>query len=956
MEGITTLNGCCACLSTKYKLKPMNHEEIYIYNRLLLKDCIRETMFICVFCRTLLNKINKFIKQCELAQQLMNNFNMDNSIEMTAIHNLSTSSVELNYYLGDELMIKDEDDVFDDDIPLILLSNNSDNCELEDETSDHLNVNSLKKGNSVDNLQELEVKEDIDFDINITPTGCFDKKLYKNKGKKKNKTTIPNGFSSRMVRETDEYTVIKLTKEQVLEEMEANRKTEKYNMAPYKCEKCAKGFNFEDVLLSHLEKHSPASKMPPTNRKKRGESWTEDTMRAAINAIQRGQLTQRAASEKYNIPRRTLRDHLKDGNAKKRFGRKPVFSENQEADLVARIIRFAKIGMPLTPKFIKKQAFLFCEKAAGKDWLRSFLKRNPSISKRKPQIMNPAGAQKLNKASVQQHFEVVEKLYDDLDIREHPERLYNMDEKGCRITVHNQHTVLAEKGSKRVHPIAPENAENVTIAMCVNAVGTAIPPMILFKGQRKRADLKKNVPNGTLVQMAPKGSMTSDLFVEFIKHLAKFKVAGKCLLIFDAKCHLSIEALDEAEKNDIVLYCLPSNTTHELQPLDKSVNKSFEHHWDEAVLNFLHENPNEILTKATFNQLFTKVWYKCMTYNNIVNGFKATGLFPFNPEAIPEEAYAPSVLTEIPYPQIEDNSVQNAGPPNQNHSTQEIDQPMQDIRDNDENSYNPSYSSFLSSDKQPVNFDNYQHKPGFPSCEQLSKKPRTDYNFPVESLDAVRDNSGEKFRLVDYYSSSTEFSEGEDTRKEEHNVQCASSSSILSSSCLELKASCSGLQRNREISPVPSTESSAEGFINQQHKSKLSVADVYSGLSSEEFESEHVMLSRSNVTPKKQPTNYSLPNFNRISSGDSTCSHESEDNIPLSSLRKQNDKMSFQELFPTPNYAIVKNERPRKKAMNYKGQKITKNLFMENKRKVKGQKANKKNKTQRNYDETIKRE
>ncbi|CAG4979857.1 unnamed protein product [Colias eurytheme] len=184
-----------------------------------------------------------------------------------------------------------------------------------------------------------------------------------------------------------------------------------------------------------------------------------------------------------------------------------------------------------------------------------------------------------------------------------------MDEKGCRITVHNQHTDLAENSNKRIHLIAPEHAENVTIAMCVNAVGRAIPPMILFKGQRKRPDLKKNVPNGTLVKMAPKGSMTSDLFVKFIKHLAKFKIVGKCLLIFDGvKCHLSIEALDEAEKNDIVLYCLPSNTTHELQPLDKSVNKSFEHHWDEAVLNFLYENPNERLTKATFNQfVFTKV-------------------------------------------------------------------------------------------------------------------------------------------------------------------------------------------------------------------------------------------------------------------------------------------------------------------------------------------------------------
>ncbi|CAG5059185.1 unnamed protein product [Parnassius apollo] len=124
-----------------------------------------------------------------------------------------------------------------------------------------------------------------------------------------------------------------------------------------------------------------------------------------------------------------------------------------------------------------------------------------------------------------------------------------MDEKGYRITVHKQNTVLAEKGSKRVHLIAPEHAENVTIAMCVNTIGTAIPPMILFEGKRQRPDLCDNLPAGTLVRMAPKGSMTADLFVEFIKHLAKYKVAGKCLLIFyGAKCHLSIEVLDEADK------------------------------------------------------------------------------------------------------------------------------------------------------------------------------------------------------------------------------------------------------------------------------------------------------------------------------------------------------------------------------------------------------------------------
>ncbi|XP_023951864.1 uncharacterized protein LOC112055833 [Bicyclus anynana] len=104
--------------------------------------------------------------------------------------------------------------------------------------------------------------------------------------------------------------------------------------------------------------------MTPFNskRKKRGELWTEDTMKAAMNAVQRGHLTQRSAAARYNIPRRTLRDHLKTGEEIKRLGRKPVLTNNQEKDLVSRIKRFASIGIPLTPKFIRKQTFLFCER------------------------------------------------------------------------------------------------------------------------------------------------------------------------------------------------------------------------------------------------------------------------------------------------------------------------------------------------------------------------------------------------------------------------------------------------------------------------------------------------------------------------------------------------------------------------------------------------------------------
>lgn len=227
------------------------------------------------------------------------------------------------------------------------------------------------------------------------------------------------------------------------------------------------------------------------------------------------------------------------------------------------------------------------------------------------------------------------------------------------MTLHHQQQVLAEKGTKRVHFVAQENAENVTIAMCVNAVGNALPPMVLFKGKRLKPEYCDQLPAGSLVKMASKGSMTTELFVDFINHLGQYKSPGKALLIFDgAACHLDARIVDAADKYDIVLYCLPSNTTHELQPLDKSVNKSYEHHWDQEVLLYAYQHPDRKLTKQRFGKIFTKVWSKCMTQENITNGFRATGIYPYDPNAIPEEAYAPSALTQNTVEGLPDSPIQ----------------------------------------------------------------------------------------------------------------------------------------------------------------------------------------------------------------------------------------------------------------------------------------------------------
>ncbi|KAJ8964249.1 hypothetical protein NQ314_005025 [Rhamnusium bicolor] len=338
--------------------------------------------------------------------------------------------------------------------------------------------------------------------------------------------------------------------------------------------------------------------------------WSEQTLKNAVTAVVASRMSRQAASRTFSIPRRTLSRYVDNNRTNKStMRRRTTLTVEQAEEVSSRIVRLAEVGYPLTSRALRRCVFNFCtengipnkfsimSKMAGRYWLNGFLKPNPEIRKRKAQGMNPARAQKLNKFIVNDYFEKLEEVLLELNFMNSPERIYNVDEKGCRLSLHHQQNVLARKGAKRVHLVAPEHGENVIIVSCSNAGGNSIPPTILFKGRRLKSEWTDTLPPGSLVLMTPKGSMNITTFCTWIEHLAKYKPARKCLLIFDgAKCHLDHTIVEVAERHDIVLFCLP----------------------------------NKSLTPA-----------------NIKAGFAATGIFPFNPEAIPDVAFAPSVVTQV---------------------------------------------------------------------------------------------------------------------------------------------------------------------------------------------------------------------------------------------------------------------------------------------------------------------
>ena len=66
-------------------------------------------------------------------------------------------------------------------------------------------------------------------------------------------------------------------------------------------------------------------------------------------------------------------------------------------------------------------------------------------------------------------------------------------------------------------------------------------------------------------------------------------------------------------------------------------------------------NNNFKLNRSTLGSVFSKFWAGSVTAQNNMSGFKATGIYPFDPQVIREEAFVPSSVTEAPLAAREGN-------------------------------------------------------------------------------------------------------------------------------------------------------------------------------------------------------------------------------------------------------------------------------------------------------------
>lgn len=91
-----------------------------------------------------------------------------------------------------------------------------------------------------------------------------------------------------------------------------------------------------------------------------------------------------------------------------------------------------------------------------------------------------------------------------------------------------------------------------------------------------------------------------------------------------------------AFKSNVDIIILPAHCSHVLQPLDVTVNAAIEKHYKRAVSLQYSRMPGGAITKELVAGLLAGPLKEALRVENVIQGFKCSGLWPVNRNAIPE--------------------------------------------------------------------------------------------------------------------------------------------------------------------------------------------------------------------------------------------------------------------------------------------------------------------------------
>jgi hypothetical protein len=380
--------------------------------------------------------------------------------------------------------------------------------------------------------------------------------------------------------------------------------------------------------------------------RKKCKSYTSENLQEALHDIVENELSIRETARKYNIPLTTLNDFVNQRHTKP-VGPPTVLSKEEEEMIVKVIIWASECGWPFNRADLADIVKQYCNSVKirvpwsaktgpGVDFIRSFENRwKHRLSQRKPELMTLARSKNLNSHVIDHFFKLIEDLYNKYGFHTKPHMIYNLDETGLN-TDQGGKVCYFKKGMKDTPLLSPTNGKTFyTVLACSSASGEIFPPFIIYKAKHLHDIWCKGGFEGTSYSVTSSGWMEQHAFTGWLKDVFivhKKKIHGDefVLLYLDGhSSHISFEIADICFQNNVVLVCLPPNTSHALQPLDVGFFKPLKDLWKKILRQWYRESRLTKVEKSNFPLLLAQLWRQLKGENSVA-GFRGSGLFPLN--------------------------------------------------------------------------------------------------------------------------------------------------------------------------------------------------------------------------------------------------------------------------------------------------------------------------------------
>ena len=368
------------------------------------------------------------------------------------------------------------------------------------------------------------------------------------------------------------------------------------------------------------------------------KNWTVDSMKRAYSMVMDKELSISEASARFGIPYSTLCDRVR-GRVKfgSHSGPKRYLNDSEEAELVNFLCGAASMGFARS----KKEVLCIVEEVlatkgnsrnVSNGWWEAFCKRHPQLCLRTAEKLSYARLKATDPVILDAYFDLLERTLEEYDLFDSPSRIFNCDETGLCYQ-HKPPAVVAVRGQQHTRAVTTGNKRQVTVLACANAAGYYLPPLVILKRKTLPPAILREEVASTRYALSDTGWMDSDTFDDWFEShfLVHAPPARPLLLLLDGhSTHYNPKFIEKAAYERIVVFCLPPNTTHLCQPLDKGIFGPLKTYWNEEVHYFLRRHPGEVMNDFSFNQVFSRAWGRAMTIPNASGAFRTTGVYPFD--------------------------------------------------------------------------------------------------------------------------------------------------------------------------------------------------------------------------------------------------------------------------------------------------------------------------------------